>query len=170
MDKTMSKSGNGGRKGALILVGVIAFSAAGITAGSAIATSLPPIAAPKGVSAAGGVDSTPMPSPEYAKNARGFTYGSASQATAPETEPDLISAAATNGKVGYVYKKSLDAASGTGFSSPEEALAWQAAHDGVTQTVGVYAVDGITVIGTFSITPSTGFMVSPSDVPWSDPE
>lgn len=87
---------------------------------------------------------------EWPKNARGLTYGSAADAKSPQDEPDLIRATATNGKVGYVLKTDLD---GPMPSSPEEALAQQAANAGKTRVIPVYEADGTTMIGEFLIEP-----------------
>jgi hypothetical protein len=62
---------------------------------------------------------------------------------------------ATNGAVGYVYKRDLDRANGDdaakSFTSPADALAWQAADGGRDHTVPVYALDGVTVVGEFVV-------------------
>lgn len=155
-----------GRKASLLVVGITAFSVAGLAVGAAVATSLPPVEAPKGVSAVAGISSTPMPAPVFSKNAKGLTYGSALKATSPDTEPDLISAVTSKGTAGYVYKTDLDEAVGSGFTSPDEALAWQRAHKGIDQTVTVYASNGETVIGDFIVTgPGTGSVVMGDELP-----
>ncbi|WP_285725651.1 hypothetical protein [Psychromicrobium xiongbiense] len=98
--------------------------------------------------------------PHFAQNQSGKTYGSAASASAPNEEPDLIQVKASNGRVGYVYKTELDAASGDPqqlhFKSPAEALAWQAKHAGKTEHLAVYEADGTTKIGEFVINPSQG--------------
>ncbi|MDR3314885.1 MAG: hypothetical protein LBS98_00155, partial [Coriobacteriales bacterium] len=43
----------------------------------------------------------------YSINESGDTYGSGLDAASPELEPDLISAYATNGSIGYVYSEDL---------------------------------------------------------------
>lgn len=58
-------------------------------------------------------------SQQYPVNESGLSYGSAAQAVSVETEPDLILAEGTNGKVGYVYSKDLN---GETPKSPEEAV------------------------------------------------
>lgn len=125
---------------------------AGIGGGVAIAQ-VPVLLAPAGL---GSADAQPAPIPTYATNARGLTYGSAADAISPDAEPDLIRAEATNGRLGYVRKTELDAVDGTaamaGFSSPEDALAWQADNAGREFTVAVYLEDGTTVIGEFVVT------------------
>ncbi len=127
----------------------------GAVAGSAYAQ-VPELLAPWGVSSAS--DASAMPAPSYEENADGLTYGSALEAPTPALEPDLIEAVATNGKLGYILKTDLDAANGSdaaeSFSSPEEALAWQATQGGKTTTVPVYDVDQTTVVGEFLIVPS----------------
>jgi hypothetical protein len=82
-------------------------------------------------------------------NARGETYGVAGDGS----EPDLISAIATNGREGYVRRSELDAAAGANASTPAEALAWQDAHAGETFHIPVYESDGETVIGSFQVGP-----------------
>lgn len=59
----------------------------------------------------------------YDINDSGLTYGSALEAPCAETEPDLIKAWATNGLLGYVYKKDLDEATlAYAAKNPEEAV------------------------------------------------
>jgi hypothetical protein len=55
-----------------------------------------------------------------------------------------------------VYKTELDEATGASkkFSSPEDALAWQAAQAGKSTTINVYQSDGRSVIGVFVIQPA----------------
>jgi len=60
--------------------------------------------------------------PNYPKNEKGQTYGSAGDAISSETEPDLISAVGIDGTMGYVLKKDLE---GEMPKTPEEALAIQ---------------------------------------------
>ena len=74
-----------------------------------------------------GDQKTPTPG-SYATNSDGLTYGSSSDATSLETEPDLIFAYATNGKLGYVFKTDLE---GPMPQNPEEAVAMQTARDRV---------------------------------------
>lgn len=88
---------------------------------------------------------------EYPRNAAGMTYGSALDAQSPDSEPDLILVIAANGEEGYAKKVDLANAEGSGFTSPEEALAWQASRDGSGTPVTVYASDGTTPIGTFVV-------------------
>jgi|SRR6478735_10048275 len=126
----------------------------GLVAGSAIAVG-PTILAPVGLSARGEVVAAPMPSPSYSANDEGLTYGSALDAPSPETEPDLIQAVSDDGTEGYVLKTDLDDADGTAaaasFTSPEDAVKWQARRALETVTIPVYAVDGRTVIGKFTV-------------------
>jgi hypothetical protein len=93
----------------------------------------------------------------FATNANGETYGSSANTT-PADEPDLISAsgknAAGNIVYGYVRKTDLDSASGANVTTPAQA----AAYDAWSRTAGpiripLYAVNGTTVIGSFTITP-----------------
>lgn len=133
-----------------IVVAVFVVGLITSTAGSALAQ-IPAVLAPAGVTADG---SEPAPSPTYATNAQGQTFGSAMSAVSPDTEPDLILVVATNGREGYVLKAELDDANGTTaaatFKSPEEALVWQSAHTGPV-SVPVYQSDGRTPVGEFTV-------------------
>lgn len=78
-----------------------------------------------------------------AVNDAGETYGIESD----ELVPDLIQAEATNGRIGYVRRTELDAASGPPATSPAGASTStpQAA------IIDVYLNDGVTVVGEFAI-------------------
>ena len=82
---------------------------------------------------------------EWAVNENGQTYGVANE----QGSPDLVAVIATTGKQGYAYPADLNVQ--PDFKSPEEALAWQEAHQGETFSVPVYDADGKTVIGEFII-------------------
>lgn len=98
------------------------------------------------------VEGSPSLEPGYSRNADGLTYGSAFDATSPDTEPDLVLVVTTDGREGYAKKADLAEAEGSGFSSPAEAIAWQEAHDSDAGTpVVVYKSDGRTAIGTFLV-------------------
>lgn len=84
----------------------------------------------------------------YPKNKNGQTYGSAADATSPETEPELISATSVDGTEGYVLKKDID---GEQPKTPEEALAIQNSRPPGGYDIPLYDVDGKTVIGVFHI-------------------
>ena len=84
----------------------------------------------------------------YPKNKNGQTYGSSADASSPETEPELISAAGVDGTAGYVLKKDLD---GERPKSPEEAIAIQNSRSPDGRDIPLYDVDGETVIGVFHI-------------------
>jgi hypothetical protein len=88
---------------------------------------------------------------ELAVNANGDTYGTSTTGL----NPDLLSVIATNGRFGYAYTEELDEINGTtasrGFTSPEDALAWQESRRGKTFSIPVYESDGETVIGEFVI-------------------
>ncbi|MFB6610919.1 peptidase M56 family protein [Agromyces sp. NPDC056379] len=92
-------------------------------------------------------------STQWAENARGETYGVANE----RGTPDLVAVIATNGAEGYVYADELADADGSAaaerFSTPEEALAWQQAHEGRAVVVPVYDNDGETRIGEFIVAP-----------------
>lgn len=90
----------------------------------------------------------------YAVNENGQTYGSLGDGP----EPDLIAVAGLgpDGEeiVGYVYAEELDAGHPEQFSSPEDALQWQAEYEAEYpdgRDVPVYESDGITQIATFRI-------------------
>jgi hypothetical protein len=85
---------------------------------------------------------------KWPTNALGLTYGPGPDALSVQDEPDLILVTATNGKDGYVLAKDLE---GPTPSSPEEALAWQAARAGKARVIPVYQSDGITQIGVFEV-------------------
>ena len=138
-------------KAGALIVGIAACASVGIVAGTAVASNPTPVPAPKGLTALDGPRSAPRPVPTYKTNSSGLSYGSAAKAISPDTEPALIQVLATNGKTGYVYKKDLDAAVGNDMTSPSEALAWQAAHQGKNTALTVYAEDGTTVIGEFVV-------------------
>jgi hypothetical protein len=94
----------------------------------------------------------------FPTNVYGQTYGSGLDAVSPANEPDLIQAYATNGVLGYVRAADLD---GTAPTNPISALAQeraaQAAHG---RTIPVYAQDGRTVVGSFTIgSPVSGTIV-----------
>ncbi len=142
----------------LIPAGALALAAVGGVAGAALA-GVPIVPSPVGLTAAPGVATTPMPDPTYPTNGDGLTYGSAAQANAPDAEPDLIAVVADNGKEGYVLKHDLDEADGTAaaatFTSPDQALAWQANRlKQGSVDVPVYLADGTTQIGMFTVTPT----------------
>jgi hypothetical protein len=82
----------------------------------------------------------------YPKNKNGQTYGSATDATSPETEPELISAIGVDGTKGYVLKKDID---GEQPKSPEEAISIQNSRSPGGRDIPLYNVDGETVIGVF---------------------
>lgn len=143
-------------RNSLIVGGVLALGAVGAFAGMASAGTLPPVAAPAGLQAAQGTASTPMPAPKYPVNAKGLTYGSIASAPSESAAPDLVLVVATNGKNGYVFEAALAAAEGSGFTTPEQALAWQATTGSKSQSIPVFQSDGTTVVGEFVLSPSDG--------------
>lgn len=138
----------------MIAASVVLAAGLGVVGGSAIAT-VPTLLSPAGLHPQSGIQSIPKPEPTYKSNAAGETYGSALNAISPATEPDLIQAVASNGKVGYVRKSELDRADGStaaqSFKTPADALAWQQSVGLGDQTVNVYAEDGTTVLGAFAV-------------------
>lgn len=82
-----------------------------------------------------------------AVNANGETYGS----MAYGANPDLILAATTDGREGYIRRTDLDAADGPEPTSPAQAIEMQRARQPGSIFISVYESDGITVIGQFEI-------------------
>lgn len=89
------------------------------------------------------------------QNSSGLTYGSALGALGEAGVPDLVLVIATNGKQGYVYKSALNAADGSDVASLQGAAAWAAGGATVGHTIAVYANDGTTVVGAFTILPAS---------------
>ncbi len=151
---------NQGRSTVFVLVALIVGVSSGIgvsvVMGGASATSsgAKSVVSSIGVAAASGGSSNAT----YPTNANGQTYGSAVGASL-SNPPDLILTYASNGQIGYVYSSQLSASSGANVTTPSEAVAWDAIRNRI-QVIPVYAVDGTTVIGNFSITP--GVAISPS--------
>lgn len=150
MGKTMSNL----RSRIAVGIGVALTATLGLGVGAAVAVG-PALLAPAGLSAREGVVTEPMKKPNYEQNSAGESFGSAALADAPENEPDLILAMATNGKEGYVRKVELDEATGASaavaFKSPEEALEWQRTAGQSDRVINVYGEDGKTVIGEFLV-------------------
>ena len=92
----------------------------------------------------------------FPKNDAGQTYGIPREIKGQVAEPDLISAYATNGRIGFINNSERKVATGDPslFKSPEEALKWQENRGNGPVTVPVYEVDGVTQIGVFEF--STG--------------
>ncbi|WP_340014360.1 hypothetical protein [Paenibacillus sp. FSL K6-1318] len=84
----------------------------------------------------------------YPKNKNGQTYGSAVNATSPETEPDLFLATGVDGTEGYLLKKDMD---GEQPKTPEEAIAIQNSRSPDGWDIPLYDKDGETVIGVFRV-------------------
>jgi hypothetical protein len=84
----------------------------------------------------------------YPKNKNGQTYGSATDATSPETVPELISAIGVDRTQGYVLKKDID---GEQPKSPEEAIAIQNSRSPGGRDIPLYDVDGENIIGVFHV-------------------
>jgi hypothetical protein len=113
--------------------------------------------------------SSPATSPSsspYPTNAAGETYGSAAGATSSQEEPDLIEAigVSSSGDVtGYVRKLELDEATGATVQTPQEAIAWTQSHTGGAATsIPLYAEDGTTVVGKFTIPAQSATPPAPS--------
>jgi hypothetical protein len=88
---------------------------------------------------------------DWATNEQGQSYGVENS----KGSPDLVAVIATNGKTGYAFRTDLDDADGTNaaetFKSPEDAIAWQKARQGMTFRVPVYESDGTTLVGEFVV-------------------
>lgn len=85
-------------------------------------------------------------------NASGQTYGSG--LLDPDNPPVLIKAIGDNGEEGYVYEDQL---AGPPVASPEEAVEYMKTEAARQPTVLVlYASDGKTPIGTFTLEPAAG--------------
>lgn len=85
----------------------------------------------------------------FQKNEKGQTYGSAMDATSPDTEPDLIKAYGVDGTLGYVKSKDLN---GDMPKTPEEALSKQNSKArGSVRQIPLYDVKGTKVIGVFKV-------------------
>jgi len=95
------------------------------------------------------------PSAIFPRNATGLTYGSSLGALNETGVPYLVLVIATNGKQGYVYRSALNASDGSNVSTLEGAAAWAARGATVSHTIAVYAEDGTTVIGAFTISPAS---------------
>lgn len=97
-------------------------------------------------SMAGDESSAPLQSRDFPVNASGETYGSAAGAA---KDPDLIRASGDIGVEGYIRASDLN---GPVFSSPEEAVAHQEAHNTLDERqIPLYASDGRTVLGMFTV-------------------
>ncbi len=96
----------------------------------------------------------------FPTNARGETYGSAA-GLVPSNEPQLISAVGTSPTgqqvQGYVSASALNAAEGGNATTPQQALAAEhAAASARPETIPLYAENGVTVIGSFTLSPPQG--------------
>lgn len=133
------------------LLVVVVMAVVGLQIGSAIAN-VPLVALPLGTQVAEpGVEGTPMPMPRYSVNENGMTFGSAADAPSIDLEPDLVRVVATNGREGYVLSSELAEVSGLNMASPAEAIERQENASRTIPTLGVFAVDGQTVIGEFRL-------------------
>jgi hypothetical protein len=106
----------------------------------------------------GGASSGPAgltPGATIPHKSTGLTYGSSLGALDETGVPDLVLVIATNGKHGYVYRSALNAADGSNVSTLQGAAAWAAGGATVSHTIAVYAEDGTTVIGAFTILPAS---------------
>lgn len=131
------------RRGALAGVVLVVALGAGIVGGSAVAGSV--TSGAQRLPSAG-----ELPAPRYAVNAKGLTYGADIDAPNPAQGPALVRVYATNGKIGYVYSKDLNAE--PAFTSPAEAAKWSADMQAAgPRSIPVYDSEGVTRIGDFKI-------------------
>lgn len=90
--------------------------------------------------------------PPYPVNDRGMSYGSGMGIDAKNTGPELIAAYGTNGTLGYIRAADRDQPAPAGpvtrNFSPQS-----------TREIPLYAEDGVTVIGTFAITPGVANVI-----------
>lgn len=96
----------------------------------------------------------PAPAGTYPTNGQGQTYGSAAGGAPAPDLVEAIGAGPNGGHVtGYVLNSQLDAVSGSPceFSSPQAAVTFAQAHAGKVTTIPLYAKDGTTVVGQFTI-------------------
>lgn len=115
---------------AVVIVG------AGIITGTSLATAKAPSAQDVATNA------QPFAFPQ---NESGQTYGSRLDARSHANTPDLISAYATNGKLGYVLRTDFQDPTPR---NPQEAIS---SNGKGAREIPVYAVDGKTQIGVFEI-------------------
>lgn len=82
------------------------------------------------------------------KNCKGEIYGSEIALEKYGIQPDLIAAIGDNEIHGYVYAEDL-----VGFvpNTPEEAIAYQNSHQGISRVINVYDCEGEIVLDTFTI-------------------
>ncbi|ETD34076.1 hypothetical protein [Williamsia sp. D3] len=85
-----------------------------------------------------------VPQTEITTNSKGQSLGSAENARTEDEQPDLIAAYGTQGETGYLKKTDLI----TKAVSPAEAVAHS---DSAPRTVPLYAADGTTTVGSFTI-------------------
>lgn len=82
------------------------------------------------------------------RNSKGEIYGQEPLLEAYGIQPDLIAAIGDNEIHGYVYAEDLE-----GFvpNTPEEAIAYQNSHQGISRVINVYDCEGEIVLDTFTI-------------------
>ncbi|MDE6025792.1 MAG: hypothetical protein K2G45_10110 [Lachnospiraceae bacterium] len=82
------------------------------------------------------------------RNSKGEIYGQEPLLEAYGIQPDLIAAIGDNEIHGYVYAEDLE-----GFvpNTPEEAIAYQNSHHGISRVINVYDCEGEIVLDTFTI-------------------
>lgn len=114
------------------------------------------------------VNQDQTPTSVYQKNDSGQTYGSSLYAESIDKVPDLILARGIDGTIGYI--KAVDANEPLP-KTPEEALALNAKHKAMGERqIPLYAVDGKTVIGVFSISCGSGTTITAEEAKTSNLE
>jgi hypothetical protein len=92
--------------------------------------------------------------PTYPTNAHGQSYGSAAVAESRSQLPDLVRVQADNGAVGYIQRGDFEGPALT----RDQVLQLPRDADGnfvePKRTLTVYASDGTTVVGTFTLVPA----------------
>lgn len=95
-------------------------------------------------------ESPSSPSSEYPTNKDGMTFGSD---FGQDESPDLVLARGDDGTVGYVKRQDVY---GPDDVTLEDVLRQMEAGDPESRTIPLYAEDGTTVIGKFTLPPPTG--------------
>ena len=144
-----------GRKAASLILGGVSVLACGVLIGfvatasaSGPGTSPPTVSQQPSASALSSAQTMAPTHLSFPMNARGQSYGSDENVSSSADEPDLVLAWGSNGQLGYVLNSVIHPEPPT---SPEEALAVQAAQPVGGIDVPLYASDGVTVIGKFHL-------------------
>jgi hypothetical protein len=104
--------------------------------------------------------------PPYPVNENGMSYGSGAGIDADDPGPDLVAAHGTNGRCGFVRAADLEQEVP---ADPEEASAYMADRDPDGRDVPLYALDGVTLIGSFHTGPGRVLTSGAPEAPRSTP-